>query len=266
MLRATLLIQPLALMGACASTTPAASAPVTNTQAAGQAGVDATQLAANHWRLASATDAHGKPIAALFAQADKPVQLDFADGNIAIHAACNHLRGGYTLNGTTLGVGRMISTMIGCPQPLHDQDRAIGDLMDHPLQVRTLDASTLVLAAGDGSVLTFTAVPTAETRYGGPGQTVFWEVAAQTKPCSHPLTDNARCLQVREIRYDANGIKQGSPGEFTHFYGQIEGYTHQPGVRNVLRLKHFKVKNPPADAPSDAYVLDMTVETEQVDR
>ena len=138
--------------------------------------------------------------------------------------------------------------------------------MDHPLQVRTLDASTLVLAAADGSVLTFNAVPTAETRYGGPGETVFWEVADQTKPCPHPLMANAQCLQVREIRYDANGIKQGTPGEFTHFYGQIEGYTHQPGVRNVLRLKRFDVANPPADADRFAYVLDMAVETEQVDR
>ena len=41
----------------------------------------------------------------------------------------------------------------------------------------------------------------------------------------------------------------------------IEGYTHEDGVRNVVRVKRYEVKNPPADAPSQAYVLDMVVES-----
>ena len=44
----------------------------------------------------------------------------------------------------------------------------------------------------------------------------------------------------------------------------IEGYTHEDGVRNVLRLKRYTVKNPPADGSSIGYVLDMVVESELV--
>ena len=44
----------------------------------------------------------------------------------------------------------------------------------------------------------------------------------------------------------------------------IEGYTHEAGIRNVLRVKRFNVKNPPAGAPSVAYVLDIVVESEVV--
>ena len=47
-------------------------------------------------------------------------------------------------------------------------------------------------------------------------------------------------------------------------YQEVGGYEHQPGVRNVLRLKRFDIANPPADAPSVAYVLDMVVESEIV--
>jgi len=32
----------------------------------------------------------------------------------------------------------------------------------------------------------------------------------------------------------------------------------------VLRLKRYRIANPPADAPSQAYVLDMVVESELV--
>lgn len=259
MLRATSLLLPLVLMSACASTAPAAtSAP------AATAGMDASALGANHWRLATATDAAGQPLGALFADPAKPVQLDFASGNLAIHAACNHLRGSYTLTGSTLAVGPIAATMIGCPDALQAQDRTIAALLDQPLQVRRLDAGNLVLAAADGSVLIFAGAPTAETRYGGPGRTVFWEVAAHTRPCPHPLMADAQCLQVRELHYDANGIRQATPGQFTHFYGQIEGYAHQPGVRNVLRLKQYDIANPPADASAHAWVLDMTVESERI--
>ncbi|MES1154129.1 MAG: DUF4377 domain-containing protein, partial [Rhodanobacter sp.] len=44
----------------------------------------------------------------------------------------------------------------------------------------------------------------------------------------------------------------------------IEGYVHEPGVRNVLRVKRYPLQRPPADAPSSAYVLDMVVESEIV--
>ena len=123
------------------------------------------------------------------------------------------------------------------------------------------DAPKLSLAADNGDTLVFTGEPTAETRYGSAGETVFLEVAAEAKPCSHPLIPNKQCLQVRERKYGQNGVVQ-STGEWQPLYQDIEGYTHEPGIRNVLRVKRFTLKNPPADAPSTAYVLDMVVESE----
>ena len=265
MLRTSLLLLPLALMAACSTTASDGAGAPANPPAA-QAGLDTAQLTANHWILTTATDAAGKGLDALFAQADKPMVLNFAEGRLSARAGCNTLVSGYSVRGGQLHLTPMASTMMGCPEPLQSQDRQFGTLLEQPATVQTLDASRLVLRTANGSVLTFKANPTAETRYGGPGETVFLEVAPQTKPCHHPLMPDATCLQVRQIHYNDNGIKQGTPGEYTHFYGQIEGYTHQPGVRNVVRTKRFGIKNPPADAPRHAYVHDMTVESEIVDR
>ena len=142
-------------------------------------------------------------------------------------------------------------------------DQEVGKRLEGTLKLAATqdDAARLTLTTATGDTLVFTGDPTAETRYGGPGERVFLEVAAETKPCSHPLIPDKQCLQVREIQYDDKGLKVGTPGAFEHFYDSIEGYTHEPGIRNVLRVDRYTVKNPPADASSSAYVLDMVVES-----
>jgi len=145
------------------------------------------------------------------------------------------------------------------------RDAAISERLPGKLQARLQrDPERLTLTTSAGDVLAFDGEPTAETRYGGPGETAFLEVAAQTRPCSHPLIPDMQCLQVREVFYDDKGLKTGTPGEFGNFYDGIEGYTHEPGVRNVLRVKRFKRDPAPADASDTVYVLDMVVESETV--
>ena len=110
----------------------------------------------------------------------------------------------------------------------------------------------------------FEGAPTAATRFGGPAERVFLEVGPETRPCSHPLIPDKQCLQVREVRFDENGLRRGEPGEWHNFHDQIEGFSHQPGTRNVLRVNRYTVANPPADGSSQAFVLDMVVESELV--
>lgn len=260
MSRTSLLLLPLALLAACSSTTPAA----TSAAAAGNTAGQDSLLAASHWTLVEATAAGGERLDALFVDPQHPVVLDFGDGRLSARAACNTLSGSYTLHDGTLQAGAIASTMIGCPAPLHAQDRAFGGIFEDAVRIESIDATRLVLLAADGSRLAFSATPTAQTRYGGPGRTVFLEVAAHTRPCPHPLQGRVQCLQVRELEYDGNGLKAGTPGSFSHFYDRIEGYTHEDGVRNVLRVKRFDIANPPADGSRHAWVHDMTVESELV--
>ena len=247
-------------MAACNNTTPANSQATVPATVSTPAAIDGNLLTANHWVLDNATDSAGKRIDALFVRADKPVTLNFIDGRLAVDNTCNRMGGGYTLAGDQLSVSRMASTMMACADPaLMALDQAVGSRLEGTLKIEQLDATTLKLSTAAGDVLTLRGEPTAETRYGGPGATVFLEVDAQTKPCSHPLIPDKQCLQVREVHYDDKGLEQGQRGAFENFYDGIEGYTHEAGVRNVLRVKRYAVKNPPADASSQAYVLDMVV-------
>lgn len=265
MKRHLILALPLAL-AACAKPPQGepTTAPATQTPAAtaSAAPADASALSANHWRLTDAKSAQGQRIAALFANADKPVQLDFVDGRVGVSNTCNRMGGSYSVAGDELKFDRMASTMMACTDArLMALDQEVGKRLEGSLKFAQ-SADTLTLTTASGDVLTFTGEATAETRYGGPGETVFLEVAAQTKPCSHPLIPDRQCLQVRELKYDDKGIKTGTDGAFGNFYGDIEGYAHEPGIRNVLRVKRYTIKNPPADGSSVAYELDMVVESE----
>ena len=266
MKRYLILALPLAL-AACAKPPqgePATPAAETPTATASAAPANASALSANHWRLTDAKNAQGQRIDTLFANADKPVQLDFVDGRVGVGNTCNRMGGSYSVAGDELMFDRMASTMMACSDArLMALDQEVGKRLEGSLKFAQ-SADTLTLTTASGDVLTFTGEATAETRYGGPGETVFLEVAAQTRACSHPMIPDKQCLQVRELQYDDKCVNTGTDGAFGNFYQDIEGYAHEPGIRNVLRVKRYTIKNPPADGSSLAYELDMVVESEIV--
>jgi heat shock protein HslJ len=260
---ALIAIPALLLATAC---TPASRTTDAAASSSAPAGFDADRLADHHWRLTDASAADGSRIDALFPRADNPLQLDFADGRVSVSNTCNRMGGRYTLDGDAFATGDLAQTLMACAdQALMQSDAAIGERLRAGGALRFDGDDTLVLATAGGDTLRFTGVPTADTRFGGPGERVFLEVAAQRVPCHHAMIPDYQCLHVREIVYGDDGVKQ-SEGQWQFLYQDIEGYTHEPGVRNVLRLKRYTVANPPADASSIAYVLDMVVESELVDR
>ena len=263
MKRTLLLLLPLAL-AACSKPPVDASfaAP-----AAAPAPDATTTLGLYHWQLTDATTADRTRIDALFVRADAPVQIDFMDGRLAVSNTCNRMMGGFTLAGEQLTIGPLASTMMACTDPaLSALDVDLGKRLEDTFTVRLQadDAPVLTLTTAGADVLTFTGKPTAQTRFGGPGETAFLEVGPQARPCSHPLIPDMQCLQVREMQFDANGIRTGTPGEFQALYEDIEGFSHEAGTRNVVRVTRFNVANPPADGSSIAYVLDKVVESETV--
>ncbi|HEX7340565.1 MAG TPA: META and DUF4377 domain-containing protein [Rhodanobacteraceae bacterium] len=225
----------------------------------------AALLGKYHWQLTNANSASGEHIDALFANTDNPVQLDFASGTLAVSHTCNSMHGSYQLAGDKLTLGPMAQTMRACLDPkMAALDKAVGQVLHGTLTLSVkpdAQAPLLTLTDAAGDILLLRGHPTPETRFGSAGKTVFLEVAAQTVPCAHPVAGASQCLNVRERHFDANGLKVGTPGPWHALEQPIEGYTHQSGVRNVLRLKQFKRTDAPAGAASTAYVLDMVVES-----
>ena len=264
----TLLLLPLALaLAACAQDGTRPPAAGTPSRASPAAVADPAVLGGHHWRLESARDGDGARIDALFPGGDHVLALDFADGRVSVSGGCNGQGGSVATAGDgRLEIGQLVSTQMACAAPLMQADAAIAALLAQPQRWQLEESAPprLRLVAADGSTSVWAGEPTAETRYGGKGETVFMEVAPQRVDCHHPMIPDHQCLQVRGIRYDDKGVKQ-APGEWEAFYGDIEGFEFRAGERKVLRLKKFTRPEPvPADASSVVYVLDMVVESELV--
>lgn len=266
-LRLLLLLLPLAGVACTPTDKPAPVEPASTTEPAAQTEPTAdagAALAGYRWKLESASDAQGKRIDALFPGGGRALTLSFEGGKLGVSGGCNRIGGAYETDAQgKLKIGSLQSTLMACDEPLMKADKAVSDLLAKPLDARVEESAPprLRLAAGDGEQSLWIGEATAETRYGGPGETVFLEVAPKRVACNHPLIPNHACLQVREIRYADNGVKQ-APGEWQPLFEGIEGFDFVEGERKVLRLKKFKRDPVPADASSVAYVLDMVVESE----
>lgn len=262
-------------LAACApsaeqETPPAAAAePATAAPMAEADPAVATTLPAYHWQLVGARDTDGNDVPALFPREDRPLQLDFSAEDIFVSNTCNRMHGTWRLAGGQFHVGSLASTMMACPdEGLMQLDQYVAKLFAEPAGF-TLDAEaatpSLSLATAPGITLVFNGLPTAATRFGGPGTTVFLEVAPDEVPCNDPLRPEAQCLNVREVHFDDSGSRTGEYGEWQVLGQPIEGFTHEPGTRNVLRVQRFEIADPPADGSSLAWVLDLVVVSERIE-
>lgn len=227
----------------------------------------ARALQNHHWTLQSATGADGKTLDALFVP-NHAFVMRFEGRRLGIQGGCNQLTGGWRLGPQNeLMVGQLAASMKACEPPLMEADRAISALLAQPLQAsfEKGDAPTLRLMSPERQSLVFAGKRTPQSLYGAPKR-IFLEVAPQRVACTPSSKPPGTCLQVRELRFDEKGLRVGEPGPWRTFYGDIEGYTHEPGVRNVLRINRFKRPKPPADGSPYLYMLDLVVESGIVEK
>lgn len=228
-------------------------------------------LKAHRWTVQSATDAAGKPIGALTVPGQAMVLL-FDGPLFGVEGGCNRMNSNWRINPQgQLLVGRLASTMKACPRPLMHADAAMSELLAQPLQLELQPGATppsLRLVASANETLVLVGQPTLQSQY-GEATRIFLEVAAQTVPCPPPAAAGAECLQARERRFDAKGLPDGQPGPWRPMVERIEGYTHVPGVRTVLRIDRYSPSQgtqAAAGGASGLYVLDMMVESEVVSK
>jgi len=218
----------------------------------------------------AAVDGQGQP-ARWWLEGRSPLRLNFDGQRLSVQNLCNLVGAGYTLDGNRLQVSRPMSTLRACAdgELMALEQRvtaALPQAQRLDVQAGTTAAPRLTMHFADGSRWEFAGLPTPATRYGSAGERIFLEVAPERVACNHPLMPNAQCLRVRDVRFADNGVRQGT-GEWRIFQGEIEGYQHERGIRNVVRVQRYSLARNgqlPADAPSHAYVLDMVVESERM--
>lgn len=251
-----------ALVGACASAPPQTPAPMPSTTA--QNG--APSLASHDWNLTAAFDAQGRSDGSWLLAGHTPMQLHFEGQRLSVRNLCNMLGASFGTQGGDMQLGRPVPTMRACAdKDLMRLEQRVGAQLPTVTRYQLNAGGTpqLQLFFADGSRWELAGQPTPQTQYGGPGERMFLEVAPERVACSHGVMKNAQCLRVREIRYGDNGAKT-HVGQWQVFYDEVQGYTHEPGMRNVLRINRFKRQNPPADASAYVYMLDMVVESERM--
>lgn len=120
----TAFLLPL-LLAACHAGTP------TDRQPQSPAGSDALAQV-GRWKLQSATDAQGRPIAAAVPRGKGVHALVFAEGRLAIEGGCNHIGGSYRFDASgRLVVSDMQSTLRACvDEQLMAADSAVSALME----------------------------------------------------------------------------------------------------------------------------------------
>lgn len=226
-------------------------------------------LQQHSWTLTAIYPVAGSSAQANVSASSEGVQLRFMppkagdlSATVLVSGLCNRMHGAYKVQGTDMQVSQLVGTLMACQNnDLMQLERFIGQSLPKAQSWRLPNPEVLEITFSDGQRWVLQGTMHYEAMYGEP-QRLFLEVAPQLQDCKHPLMPESQCLQVREVLYDQRGIKTGT-GAWKPFYDSIEDYTHQSGMRQVLRLKRYTRQ--PAQVPADGsryvYVLDMVVET-----
>lgn len=243
---------PLIFSLAACATRPAVP-PVVGQQAGQQSDI----LAQTSWTLVSWTRPDGGQRPVPQAQrGERAITMVFTreqgQARVSGFAGCNNYSGPYVMaNGQLLITQPPASTYMACPaanmqleqEYLAGLPRINASRLDNDMRPTRM---TLTLLSGD--VLDF-------ARQGDPivggqqGPTKLVYVNSERVPCTAGA-GRATCYQVRE--------NLSQPWQL--WYGDIQGFNFQPGIEYRLRVVEVRDPNPPADASSVRWVLDLVVE------
>ena len=110
---------------------------------------DVSSLEGVPWVLAAGIDVEGWETAAPSAS--------FEDGRITGSTGCNRYGGPYTVDGSTLEVGLLMQTLIGCPPPAGEVESAFVAALEQVAGWRIEDGELALLDAEDDELLRFEA-------------------------------------------------------------------------------------------------------------
>ena len=193
----------------------------------GSSGGDPADIENKPWQLTSATG--------LTVPDGVVASAAFSNGNVFGTAGCNTYRASYTLDGDSLEIGEPAGTLIGCPPPVDEFERAYLDALGQ-IASWELDGEELVLSDADGNELlryevasitgnwTVTAVNTGDavssTILGTELTAVFGDEGS--------LTGSAGCNNyMTSYTADAGDIQIEPPGSTRKLCAEPEGIMEQ---------------------------------------
>jgi len=225
------LLALVALVAGCAAGSPPSAV------ATDGAPLVSASLAGTRWSLADAQPAGPAP------PNGARVQLDFTADRVSARSGCNTGSAAYRLeDGRFVLAGPMATTRMACVGAAAEfEPRFFGFLASQPSA--RIDSGDLVLETAQ-SALRFRPEPMPSAS----AVQKFIYVAADRAPCVGVAP--MQCLQVRDTPEQPWRLH----------YGEIIGFTQEPGIEYRLRILEDDVPNLPADASSKRWFLDLVVE------
>ncbi|MGS0743615.1 DUF4377 domain-containing protein [Glaciimonas sp. GG7] len=234
--RLSVAVAAATMLAACAG--PAQDKPV----------ADDIQLLSSRWELTNWPN-HVIPNG----ENGEPVILNFSnekgEGRVSGRAWCNQFTAPFSLRGPgQLTIIEAVTTRMACAEPAMLFE---GDFLDKLLAVNhyRITGKVLEMHTVDGKILTFHA----RDKVGATAKIRFIYVAAEKAPCNAGVM-KANCYQIREDKKDPWQLR----------FGEIVGFTAQPGIEYRLRILEERLPDRPADAGELKWTLDMVVEQEVV--
>jgi heat shock protein HslJ len=176
------------------------------------------------------------------------VRLEFHGDRLSANSGCNLGSGTFRFEDDVLVVGPMATTRRACVGPAAAYEAAFfAFLSSRPHARLEADGDELVLESTAGAnkgILRFRTQPMPSAN----AVEKFIYVASTRVPCTGVAT--TECLQVRATTSEP----------WRAFYGEIIGFTPERGIEYRLRVLEDPVPNPPADASSKRWYLDLVVE------
>lgn len=251
------LLTPI-LLAACANQ------PKTAAATAQDLTIDQQGLSAYQWQLVEAKNVRNQLLSGFPIGTKPTMKLNFRNGYLTLSGGCNGMSASYTFQNNTLQAKQFIGTKMACAEPLMQQDNATSTFLSTtPVKLKlTGNTQTPILLMQDssGNRLTWQGTPTTESQYGTKPERIFLEVKEKTRACKG-AQGQQQCLIVREIRYNAKGIKTRH-GSWQNFSDQINGYQHDSAQRQILRINRYTITKPAADQSRYVWELDTVIESE----
>lgn len=218
------------------------------------------QLNNYDWYLIEATDSHNRPLANFVK--DSTLKLQFNNRKLNVSGGCNVIASTYQLDGNTMFVPGIISTLMTCTSKLMAQDEALTKFMNQQkLNIALIksedDQLKLRIENKNGSHLLWRGVQTTTSQYGQP-TVAFWEISNKTRTCK-TSQGKRECLQVRDVVYNDQGIKVQT-GMWRNFAGEIEGWQFNAKEKQIVRLNVYQIKSTDATKGDFIYKLDQIIE------
>jgi len=191
---------------------------------------------------------NGQPIIFVFSAG-----IDAAQGTVSGSSGCNRFTGSYGKTDTGIRFDRIAGTRMACPPPRMELESALLKAMQTPF----LTVGTQPTAGSTGRQIVW------KTSGDDLLQFVEREGVGQRGARIDAAGSVEKTVYIDSQRVECSGVgrmtcyrwRESPDAPWQLWYGPIEGLDFEQGVSYKLRVREYKVANPPADAPSIRWQL-----------